>query len=180
MVEKVDRDIFVGDTGASGTSADIAGLTTATITEVTLTQAHKLKGAQWLALFAAMIDGKYAVDASDLRIVMSVGANTLLMSTVDTAAVSLDTSAQFLRNSGITWTARGDIDTNTANGDFGAFVGRARGQAGSAVAPMWAGGQLIRDPYTSAKNGEVQLTLNYLWNFGIPRGGNYRRLKFVS
>ena len=180
MVEKVDRDIFVGDSGASGTSADIAGMTTATITEVTLTQANKLKGAKWMELFAAMIDGKYAVDTSDLRIVMSVGANTLLMSTIDTAAVSLDTSAQFLRNSGVTWTARGDIDTNTANGDFGAFVGRARGQAGSAVAPMWAGGQLIRDPYTSAKNGEVQLTLNYLWNFGVVRGGNYRRVKFVS
>ena len=40
---------------------------------------------------------------------------------------------------------------------------------------------MVRDPYTSAKNGEVQLTLNYLWNFGIvPRTDNYRRLKFVS
>ena len=180
MVEKVDRDVFVGDAGASGTSADIAGLTTASITEVTLTQANKVKGPKWIELFAAMIDGKYAVDTSDLRIVMSVGANTLLMSTVDTAAVALDTVAQFLRNSGITWTARGDIDTNTANGDFGAFVGRARGQAGSAVAPMWSAAQMVRDPYTSAKNGEVQLTLNYLWNFGVVRGGNYRRVKFVS
>ena len=180
MVEKVDRDIFVGDSGASGTSADIAGLNTATITEVTLTQANKVKGSRWMGLFAAMIDGKYAVDTNDLRIVMSVGANTLLMSTVDTAAVSLDTAAQFLRNNGINWTARGDIETATATGDFGAFVGRARGQAGSAVAPMWAGGSLVRDPYTSAKNGEVQLTLSYLWNFGIPRGANYRRIKFVT
>ena len=123
-----------------------------------------------------MIDGKYAVDTSDLRIVMSVGANTLLMSTIDTAAVSLDTSAQFLRNSGITWTARGDIDTNTANGDFGAFVGRARGQAGSAVAPdvvRAASSYVTRTP--APRTVRCNLPSTILWNFGIVRGGNYRR-----
>ena len=180
VVEKVDRDVFVGDAGASGTSADIAGLTTAGITEVTLTQAQKVKAARWMELFAAMIDGKHAVDTDDLRIVMSVGANTLLMSTTDTAAVSLDMSAQVLRNNGINWTARGDIETATATGDFAAFIGRARGVEGAAVAPMWSGGQLIRDPYSNAEKGEVKLTLSYLWAFGIPRTSSFRRIKFVA
>ena len=181
MVEKVDRDIFKGDAGASGTSADIVGLITSTsITEVTLTQANKIKGSEWMELFAAMVDGKHAVNTDDLRVVMSVGANVLLMSTIDTAAVSLDTIAQFLRSNGITWTARGDIETETGNGKFGAFVGRARGQEGSAVAPMWGAAQLVRDPYSSAKSGEVALTLSYLWNLGFPRASNYRRIKFVT
>ena len=30
---------------------------------------------------------------------------------------------------------------------------------------------LVRDPYTGAAKGEVELTLNYLWNFGLPRTG---------
>ena len=40
---------------------------------------------------------------------------------------------------------------------------------------MWSAATLIRlDPYSGAKSGEVQLTLSYLWAFGIPRTDNYR------
>ena len=52
---------------------------------------------------------------------------------------------------GIHWTTRGDIEANSLNGDFGAFVGRARGIEGSAIAAVWDAGELIRDHYTNAK-----------------------------
>ena len=45
---------------------------------------------------------------------------------------------------------------------------------------MWNRGELVRDPYSSANKGEVQLTLNWLWNFGLPRTANFKRIKFVS
>ena len=181
MVEKIDRTIFVGDTGADENTADIAGLTTATgITEITLTQANKVMGLEWLKLFAALMDGKHAASEADLNIVLSVGANQLLLSTRELAAVSSETMARFLRGNGITWSTRGEIDTTTDNNKFGAFIGLKRGQAGTAVAPVWSAATLIRDPYSGAKSGEVQLTLSYLWAFGIPRADNYRRLKFVT
>ena len=61
---------------------------------------------------------------------------------------------------------RGEIEDNTANNDFGAFMGLARGIEGAAIAAVWDAGQLIRDPYTNAKTGEVELTLT---TFGTSR-----------
>ena len=181
MVEKIDRTIFVGDDGADENTADIPGLTTAAgVSELTLTQANKVMGLEWLSLFAALLDGRHAASETDLNIVLSVGANQLLLSTKEAGTVSNETVARFLRNNGITWSTRGDIETDTANGDFGAFIGLKRGQAGTAVAPVWSAATLIRDPYSGAAKGEVQLTLSYLWAFGIPRTDNYRRLKFVT
>ena len=117
----------------------------------------------------------------DLRTVASVGANTLWGSTVANSAAENQTIAQFLRASGLSWSVRGDIDTNTAADDFGAFVGRGRGIEGAGVAAVWSAGELIRDPYSKAGNaGEVALTINYLWGLAFPRPTNFARIKFVA
>ena len=180
MTEKIDRTIFLGDSGANENVADITGLNTATITEVTLEQSEKVKGDEVLKLLAGLVDGKYASSLADVNIVASVGSNQLWLGTIQNSAASNETVAQFLRSNGVTWTTRGDIDTNTAAGDFGAFVGLQRGITNTAVAPVWSGGQLITDVYTGAKKGEIGLTLSYLWGFAIPRGANYKRLKYVA
>ena len=180
IVDSVDIACFKGDSGASGTDADIVGLQTAGITEGTLTQANKVMADDTLAYFLAHVDGKYAAGMGDLNIVASVGANVLWYSTIHAAAVDNQTVAQFLMASGINWMARGDIDTATANGDFGAYVGLARGMEGAGIAAVWESGQLIRDPYSNADKGEVKLTLNYLWNLAFPRTANFKRLKYVS
>ena len=180
MTEQIDQAIFKGDSGANENTADITGLTTAGITEVTLTQANKVKGLKWIELFAALLDGKHAASMADVSMIMSVGANQMVLSTRENSAVDNETMAAFLRANGVSWGVRGEIETATTNGKFGAFMGLKRGQAGTAVAPVWMGATLIRDPYTGASKGEVDLTLSYLWNFGIPRVSNYRRLKFVS
>ena len=182
LLESMDKAIFIGDSGANENSADIAGLTTATgVTESTLTQANSVKGDEILKLFLAYIDGVYAASMEDVRIVASVGSNTLWGGTVHAAAVDNQTVAAFLRANDVTWTTRGGIDTNTANGDFGAFIGLARGAEGAAVAPVWANAQLVRDGYgTNATAGQVALTMSTFWDFKVPRGANYKRLKYVS
>ena len=180
MVERIDRSIFIGDTGANENTADITGLQTAGISEKTLTQANKIKADKTLELFVDFVDGRYASSLGDVRIVSSVGANKLWSSTIHNSTVSNETIAQFLRNSGVTWTTRGSIETNTVNGDFGAFVGLSRGNAGAARAAVWESATLIRDPYSGKTKGEVHLILNYLWAFAIPRTANYKRLKFVT
>ena len=131
-------------------------------------------------MFLTQLDGIYAASLADMRIVTSKGANALWYSTIHAAAVDNQTIAQFLMASGLTWTMRGHIEDNTANGDFGAFVGMGRGIEGAAIAAVWDAGQLIRDPYSGAKTGEVELTLNYLWNFKVVRTANFKRLKFVN
>ena len=181
LVEGVDRAIFLGDSGANENSADIAGLTTqSNVTEVELEQGNKVKGPETLAVFAGMVDGKHASSLGDLRIVTSVGANTLWLTQIVAATADTKTIASFLRENGLTWSIRGEIDTATTAGKFGAFVGRGRGIEGAGTAVVWSSGQLIRDSYSSASKGEVALTLSSYWGFALPRPSSFARLKFVA
>ena len=182
LTEGVDRAIFLGDAGANENSADITGLQTAAgLTEKTITQANKVKGSNVLQAFAELIDGKAAMTPADLRAVFSVGANTLWSHQLANTWASVDTTiAEFLRRFGLSWLTRGEIETATANGNFGGFIGLGRGLEGAGVAAVWEVGELIRDPYSAAAKGEVALTLSYLWNFGLPRASNFARIKFAA
>ena len=180
LVEGVDRAVFLGDAGASGTDADIVGLTTAAITETEITQTNKILGPGTLGAFTGQVDGIHANGLGDLRVVASVGAWRLWENTIinSTTATNNQTLAAFLRLAGLSWMARGEIETTTADGDFGAFIGRGRGIEGAGVAAVWEAGELIRDPYSGAAKGEVALTLCYLWDFALPRPANFARIAF--
>ena len=180
LMEGVDRAIFLGDAGATGTDADIVGLRTAGITETTITQANKVLGPGTLGAFTGQVDGIHAMGLGDLRVVTSVGAWRLWENTIINSTADNMTLGAFLRMAGLSWMSRGEIDTNTANGDFGAFIGRGRGIEGAGVAAVWEAGELIRDPYSGAAKGEVALTLCYLWDFALPRSDNFSRIKFVT
>ncbi len=181
LVEGVDRAVFLGDAGATGTDADITGLqTAANVVEKTLTQANKVKPAETLTAFLELVDGLHSGGLGDLGVVASVGANTLWGSTIANSAAENQTVAQFLMASGLSWKTRGEIETATGNGKFGAFIGRKRGITGAGVAAMWSAGTLVRDPYSAANKGEIALTLHYLWDFALPRATNFARLKFVT
>ena len=182
LTEGIDRAIFLGDAGASGNDADIVGLQTAAITETEIKQADKVKGPEVLSAFTNQIDGIHANGLGDLKIVTSVGAWRLWENTIInlTTATNNQTLAAFLRTAGLNWMSRGEIDTNTANGDFGAFIGRGRGLEGAGVSAIWEAGELIRDPYSGAAKGEIALTLCYLWDFALPRTDNFSRIKFVA
>ena len=182
LVEGVDRAIFLGDAGADEDPADITGLTTAAdLIEKTITQTNKVKGSNVLQAFAELIDGKAAMQPSDLRTVLAVGANTLWSHQLANTGNSVDTTiAEFLRRFGLSWVTRGEIEVATAADDFGGFIGLGRGLEGAGVAPVWEAGELIRDPYSGAAKGEIALTLCYLWGFALPRPSNFARIKFVT
>ena len=180
LTEGVDRAIFLGDSTANPNAGDIVGLVGAGITETTITQANKILGPGTLAAFTGMVDGIHANTIGDLNVVAAVGAYRLWENTIINSVNTVTTMAKFLRDSGLSWAARGSIEDNTANGDFGAFVGRKMGIDGAGVAAVWEAGELIRDPYSGAAKGEVALTLCYLWDFGLPRTSNFQRIKFVT
>ena len=180
LTEGIDRAVFRGDSGPSGTGSDIVGLQSAAISESTITQANKVKGDEILKVFAGFIDGKHATSPSDIKIVCSVGSNVLWLTQVQAATVQNQTVAQFLRDSGISWQTRGSIDTNTSNGDYGAYIGLGMGQAGAGVAAVWESASMIRDPYSGSAKGEVSIVLNTLWDFKIPRTSSFKRIKYVS
>ena len=180
ITEKIDRTIFRGDSDANEDGADITGLETLSIGEETITQTNKVKPDEVLKSFLSFVDGLYASSLSDLAVVMAVGANTLFHSTIANSAASNETVARFLMNAGLSWMVRGHIESATTNGKFGAFVSLGRGLTGAGVAPVWNRGEMTVDRFTSAHKAEVRLVLHWLWNFGLPRTANFKRIKFVS
>ena len=80
------------------------------------------------------------------------------------------TLAQFMNDSRIMWKVR-ELESATSNGKFGAFISRARGLTGAAVAPVWNSAELIRDPYTKAKSGEVPAYLDGFLEFRPAASG---------
>ena len=182
LVEGIDRAIFLGDAGANENTADITGLQTAAgLVERTITQAAKVTGEGVLKAFAGLIDGKHAMTAADLRIVLATGANQLWFAERANTGASSDTLiGELMTRSGLSWMTRADIEAATTADKFGGFVGLGRGIEGAGVAAVWEAGELIRDPYSGAAKGEIALTLTYLWAFGLPRPSNFSRLKFVA
>ena len=175
--ERMDYVVFNGDDGANEDTADIDGLfDLAGLTEKTLSQANKLKWPESLKEFSDLVDGLHAEDISDVRTILSVGMNRLWRQT--SANTNRNESiAQVLRSNGLMWKARQGIATTTAAADFAAAVGLARGIEGAGVCPVWQGAELIRDKWTGAASGQVQLTLNAYWNFGLVRASNFARVK---
>ena len=181
LAEGVDRAIFLGDDGANENTADITGLTTASnVVEVEVTQANKVLGPGTLEAFSGLVDGIHAMTFGDLMICSSVGAWRLWENTIINATADNMTLSAFLRAAGLSWAARGEIDTNTAADDWAAFIGRGRGIEGAGVAALWEAGMLLRDPYSASASGQVNLTLSYFWNFGLPRATNFARIKFAA
>lgn len=180
LTESVDKAIFVGDSGANENTADITGFQTASIGETTLTQANKVKGDQVLTAFGNVVDGTNAHSVEELQAVVSIPAYQLWLKTIHNSDAENQTIKQFLAASGVdVGYTRGGLASATTNNTFGAYIGLGD-TAGAAVAPVWMGAEMITDRYTGAKKGEVTLTLNYLWNFGIPRTTKFHRIKFVS
>ena len=182
LVEGVDKSIFSGDAGATGTDADITGLSTAAgVNDLSLTQANKASASALLLALAGLVDGTHAAQMSDLAVVVSPAAFQLWGGGVAAPAVDTKTILAFLREAGLEQiTVRGGLETETTNGKFGAFIALGRGLPGAGVAPIWQSAALIRDPYSGAKSGEVRLTLSTFWAFGLPRASNFARLKFVT
>ena len=182
LAERVDYTIFKGDSGANENTADIPAITgVAGISAKTLSQANKIKGTETLAKLVELLDGLSAESIADLRAVAFVGANRLWRSTnIAGASARPMTMASWLNEAGFNWRTRGGIETATGNGKLGAMLGLGRGLPGAGVVAVWEGATLIRDPYSGAKSGTVQLTLQTLWNYKIVRASNFAKLTFVT
>ena len=177
--ERLDYTIFRGDDTADPNTGDITGFFGSAAVETEIVQADKVKWPETVAKFTAMIDGLHAESLGDMNIVSSVGAQRLWLSTQANTNRN-ESLAQIMMGNGLSWRTRHGIATTTANNDFMAAIGLARGIRGAAVVCMWPGAELIRDPYSGAAKGQVQLTMHTLWNWGLVRAANFKRLKAVT
>ena len=184
LAEGVDRAVFLGDTGADGTDADITGIiSTANIATAEIGQTAKATGEGHAAALAGLINGAEAARVSDLRVVASIATLQYVLSNKSASGNAVDQSiSQYLDaiGLGVRMGRAGLDDTATAENDYAYVVGRGRGIAGAAVIGMWGGLTLVRDVYSSVRSGGVQLTGQYLWDFAVPRPSNFALVDYGS
>ena len=117
----------------------------------------------WIETLAAGIDGKYANQLNQVRAVVGTATYRKLASTLatNTAATALMWTGQ--NTGGVR--ASNAIPAPASNVQAG--LRTVRGS--DAIAPVWQGLSLIRDPYTDARSGKVRLTAFMLASFGMVR-----------
>ena len=164
LTEGVDWAIFLGD-GGDRHGCRHNRLANGGHHRADLDPSEQGLGPGTLAAFTGLVDGIHAMSLGDLKVVAAVGAWRLWENTIINSTADNQTLGAFLRMAGLMWSARGEIETDTANGDFGAFIGRGMGLDGTGVAAVWEAGELIRDPYSGAAKGEV--ALNPLLSVGL-------------
>jgi len=170
MSAQMDNAIINGDAGLSSANG-LKGLTGAQNQELS-----NYTAATFANLFAeilTLLDGDYAATFSDCRVQWAPAALQKIKALESSAGSGLflynHLMASGLRQSSSTHVKAGAIAATNAY----AYGSRGRGLPGAAIAAIWPGMQLIRDPYTKADAGQVRLTAITLWDFLILRAANF-------
>ena len=130
--------------------------------------------AAYVASTAGQIDGRYAMSAGDVRLL--VGADTIAHMHSLFSAGSGESAAGYVARlfGGLRVSAH--IPDTDADEIQGGVV--ARGSQRAAVAPVWEGLSLVRDEITQAAQGRLRLTLVMLYSFKIVRAAQFSRVAF--
>ena len=126
--------------------------------------------------FVELIDGIYADGFGGIRLVLNVAANAYLMSTL-VANQSSRSIAEKLNDFGLMWSVFNRGPAGIANNAYVGAASKPNGREGGAVAGVWQGMELIRDPYSDANKGQVGLTSITLWDFKVLRSTNFIRIQ---
>ena len=167
--ESRDKAGFNGD----GQSPNVSGFLDTTGDEAKLTAPDDPGAVADFAAYASarakLVDGKYAVSADDVAMVVGVD-------TYGHAATLFQTGSGIaaLDRLGGRVSAHIPAKDSTTNVQL-AVASRAMGRA---VAPTWPAIALVVDRITRAKEGEILITASRLWNFAVIDADAYKLLAF--
>ena len=176
MSDAMDSQVLNGDGTAPNVTGLFSELTAPAMDPSTVSAFNDL-----LAAHASGIDGLYASGLQDVRLL--VGAATYQRAAqIFTASGDVSGAAYLIANGG-GFRASANVPVpatlNSVTNLQGALT-YATGGPGSAVAPVWEGLELIRDPYSNAAKGEVSITAVALWNFKVLREAPYAFHRFKT
>ena len=151
LTDTVDAQVIAGDNQAP----NLNGINTQ-LTDAAAPAAGVETFDRFISAAASHIEGLHAVSMADIRLL--VGAHTYRHAAATFRGANGETSAQTYLAShtgGFRASRRiADPDTNVQ-----AAIVRRSAPGRVAVAPIWQGVELIRDPYTAASTGETILTV---------------------
>lgn len=169
MREAMDNQILNGDGDAPNVDGLLATAAKGGLADVA-NPAAVVNAASLITAYASQVDGKFATAQSGIRMLIGAATYAKVVSLVQGDAYVFDRFASLTRISSLVPAAAANIQQ---------AVAVKRSAPGLyAVAPVWQGVELIRDPYTDAKSGQIAITAHALWNFGIVRTDALARVKF--
>lgn len=173
MIDKLEQVIWDGGTGfysATGLAPAIVtgGNKNSIVYAEATTTASDLREE-----LAKGIDGIYAEDTMDLRVLLAIEAYKFMLNKADADLdeLTLDTvkkQGYMCRSS-----RRVKADAIDASGDVWAVMSKANGLPGAATMAVWPTLGLIHDQYSRADHGETVLTAHALADFGAIRTDNF-------
>ena len=167
MNELYDTQVISGDGGADGDMTGIITALGAAAVEATLTDFNQV-----ITKHYSYVDGKAAAEVSEVRTLMGMKTYEYLATLFQGA--SGEQIYALLNRLGIETAAYAGIAAPVAN--VQQAIQTRRGT--DAIAPVWQGITMIRDPYTGAAKGEVAITAHMLANFKFLRTDNWRKVAF--
>ena len=182
----IDNAVFTGADATTGTTADVAGLTTASgvenITAVTL--ANSAKPVEYIKALASKVDGIKLLQTLDINLVLSNHLAAILGGTVmgTTDIAQLTFADQWLRDQVGSYGVVNGLSANATlkAADVVAVGSYPVGLPGAGVVAMWPSLQLIRDPYSSAAKGEVVITMQGLYDMAIVRSDQFFKVTLAA
>jgi len=125
-----------------------------------------------IAFFDGKVDGHYALTRADVRTIIPSQLNAVVAGLVKSDTI--DISARYgglMQVSALipdfVYQAKSGSNKNDGLSRYALYS--LSSVPTKAVAPVWQGFDLIRDPYTQAGAGKVVITGHMLWNFDVLR-----------
>lgn len=130
------------------------------------------------------LDGRFARTESAVRVALGLNTYKLGRNLYKANATDLGdaidgaraTGASVFGSSRIPAEGVGDKTKAEFRGYEGAII---TSEPGAAVAPIWQGVTMIRDPYSSAAEGQIELTIAMLAGFTIKRLDGWTRVNLI-
>ena len=152
LSDQVDRQVV----GGNGTAPNLNGINTQ-LTDATAPEAGAETFDRYVAAVASHVDGLYANTLRDVRVL--VGPHTYRHAAATFRGTDGETAAgSYIASMTGGWRASRRI-ADPASKVQAAIVRRSAVPGRAAVAPVWQGVELIRDPFTAAGKGETVLTV---------------------
>ena len=175
LSDAMDLQVLAGD-GTAPNVAGFVGTAPALTAPDDPAASDELSFPKVIQAGLSVIDGKYAHNLSESRLLVSpsayIAAGTAFQSSGNSDVAASD--YMIARSGGF----RASANLPADDAHISKAVAFATGGAGSAIAPVWEGVQLIRDQYTAAASGEVSITALALWGFKLLRTAPYSYIKF--
>ena len=122
------------------------------------------------------VDGRFVTSGAQVRAIIPGVTNGIIAGLVqsDTIDIQMRYGGNFQVSNLIPnfiWQAKSGNTKNDGLSKYALFS--LAGVPMRAVAPVWQGFDMIRDPYTLAKSGRVAITAHALWNFDVLRANGF-------